>query len=211
LLRTRGALRVAIEAASSKKAELAKRHASLEAAAEHVARAQERLRLATAAVAKAKEEHTARVTRALEENREPPRSTIVQDARNMEAETLGELNAAKAAVEAIATGVKDLEVDVTVAGRAVNAALAQTLEPTLRRLIEEARAHRDAYLRAQVAMVAVAGLFDTWRPLRKQSTFIGLGSDADGRVMDAARRQWETALAALRLDPDAELPAIEGD
>jgi hypothetical protein len=208
----RAALRVAIENASSTKAALAKAQASLEAATEHVARAEARLRTASAAVAQTREEHIGRVARALGDGREPPTAaTSVQASRDAEIEARDEKDAAKAAVEQIAAGIADLETDMRVASKAVDKVLAETLEPTLRRLIAEARAHRARFLQAQAALTVVSGLWSPWDEIRKEADRVGVfNPDADARVADPARRAWETALKALRESADAELPPIDG-
>jgi hypothetical protein len=205
----RAALRAAVGVAAAVKADLAKRHASLEAASEHAARARERSRVATAAIAKAREEHVARVTRALEEGREPPRSTTVQDARGMETDALDELNAATAAVEAIAADVRDLEVDVEVAGRAVDAALAQTLIPVARDLLLRARDNHLKLLVSREALHAVTTVFNHWNggaEITHAANRVGSANDEDARAVAGIRQEWENAVAALRENADAPLP-----
>jgi hypothetical protein len=125
----RGALRAAIENAATVKAARARAQSSLEAAAEHVARAEARLRTATAAVGQAREEHIERVAHALGDGREPPTALSVQAARDAETEARDERDAAKAAIAQIERDIADLQSDVSVANGVVNRALAQTLEP----------------------------------------------------------------------------------
>jgi hypothetical protein len=205
----RAALRAAVSAAATVKAELVKRQAGLEAASEHATRAGERARLASAAVGKAKEEHTARVTRALEEGREPPRSTTVQYARDMEVEALDELSVAKAAIEQITADVADLQTDVRVAGRAVDRALAEMLVPLARHLIDEVNERHERFLHVQAALSAVGALCgDSWSAIRKEIDLSGLRTDALDRRVDMTSAKWRLALNAVREDSAAELPSI---
>jgi hypothetical protein len=212
----RAALRAAIENAASVKADLAKRQASLEAATEHVVRAEQRLRTASAAVGQAREEHIERVANALGDGREPPSATSVQAARDAESEARDELDAARAAAEQIKSNIADLESDVSVANRARDRALAQFLEPTCRRLTAEVRERHEKFVCARTALleVATATLFDTWSETYKEAHLAAnqpdfrLHGDTASRS-SATREQWETALKALRTDPDAALPAID--
>jgi hypothetical protein len=204
----RAELRAAIENAAAVKAELTKRQGALEQAVEYAGVARMRLETATAAIGRAKEEHAGRLARAFADGREPP-TAILQDTRDMADAARDAADAAKAAAEAITTGIKDLQVDAVVAGRAVDDALRNAVEPVLFRLIAQARALHSNYLATQAVMTEVAGLFDAWHPARKAASFVGLaGAADDARVMDASVAMWRSALAALRNDPDFDLPSI---
>jgi hypothetical protein len=212
----RGALRAAIENASSTKVALSKAQASLEAATEHMARAGVRLRAAGVAVGKVREEHIERVANALGDGREPPSATSVQAARDAESEARDELDAARAAAELIKSDIADLESDVAVAGRAVHKALAEMMDPACRALIVQVRARHQQFLRAKSALLSVAGLFDTWSEVAKEANtaanqpgFRLLHGDTTESQSGAVRQQWESALKALRENADAKLPDID--
>jgi hypothetical protein len=174
---------------------------------EHVAEAVANHTAAVAALSTAQQDHAAHVASAITGGSSPTATGLIRAARAHERDAEDELAAAKNALSSLEGDLVLAEADAAVAGKAVDRALAETLEPTLRRLMDEARAHRDSYLRAQVAMVQVAGLFDPWHPLSKESSFVGLGSNADTHLMDESRAKWEDALKTLRENADAELPA----
>jgi hypothetical protein len=202
----RAELRRAVADCVAARAAVDKHREAIERAREHVTEAAGNAAAADTALNAAQRDHAQRIATAIADGSSPTATGLIRAARAHERDAEDELAAAKDALARLEADLADLEVDAAAGGRAVDDALRDALEPMLRALIEATRAHHASYLRAQVAMTVVAGLRDPWDPLRKEAGFIGLGSAADGRTMDASRREWESALAALRLDADAPLP-----
>jgi hypothetical protein len=202
----RAALRSAVADAQEARAAVVKAQNAIERAEQLVAENQTKLASATKAVADAQSEDATRLASVLAAGGTSLTARAARQARTDEAEAVDDVEAARSALASLREALVETERDAAAAGRAVDDALRGLMEPIVRALIAEARAHRDSFLRAQVAMTVVAGLRDAWDPLRKEASFVGLASDADGRVMDASRQKWEAALKALRKNADAPLP-----
>jgi hypothetical protein len=207
----RAELRRAILDAAAARQQVTATEGAIERARELVQEAQARVTAAGVAVSAARESHAQRVADAIAAGGAPTSTSLIRIAQDHERDATDDLAAAKDALVRLEANQVLLTADEAVARKTVERELTTVLEPTLRALIEEARAHRDSYLRAQVAMVEVAGLFDAWHPLRKESSFVGLASNADAHLMEASAAKWRSALAALRLDADFDLPSIEGN
>jgi hypothetical protein len=225
----RGALRLAIEHEVARAADLAKRQTSLEAATKHVAAAEERLRTASAAVGKAREEHAGRVVRAVVDGRAPPMMTL-QDKRDSENEARDELEAAKAATTQIEEQIADLEIEVATTENQVlvevNVVLAhilsQKFEAAKRLQIElfvlkgELRALIDKddegvpRFADFIADHNAARQRDEALPMRDAVRhFLSVDhpnfADEVRAKASAAQRSWTEARRLLREDPEAEL------
>jgi hypothetical protein len=101
----------------------------------------------------------------------------------------------------------DAEADAAVAARAVDRALAETLGPVARRLLEEVRERHARFLMTQAALSAVGSLCgDPWSETRKEIDRAGLFTDALARLSSATEKEWLDAIKALRENADAPLP-----
>jgi hypothetical protein len=206
----RSALRQAVSAAAKARAAVAAHQSAIDRARGLVQEAQAQVAAAGVAVNAARESHAQSIADAIIGGSSPTSTSLVRIAQGHAADAAGDRDAARDALTRLEADHALIAADEVAARKAVDRVLVNLLEPTLRRLIAEANAHRDSFLRAQVALVEVAGLFDAWHPLSKEASLVGLASDGDARVMEVSAASWRSALAALRENPDAKLPAIGG-
>jgi hypothetical protein len=202
-------LRRAILDADAARQQVLATEAAVERARQLVREAQAKVAAAGAEVSAARESHAQNIADSLVADAAPAGTGLIRIAQDHERDATDDLAAARDALVRLESDLVLMTADEAVARKTVERVLGDVLEPTLRRLIAQARAHRDSFLRAQVAMVEVAGLFDAWHPLRKEASFVGLGSDADARLMEVSAAKWRSALAALRESADAPVPDID--
>jgi hypothetical protein len=204
----RGALRHAVSAAAKARAAVAAHHAAIERAQEHVAEAVGNVAAASAAVNTARQDHAKQIASVITGGGSPTATGLIRAARAHERDAEDELAALKEALGSLQADLADLETDVSVAGRAVDAALAEMLKPVATRLLEEARAHHLRFLTTREALNVVGRSFNPWDggELTKQIDRVGTFSEADVRVSIATRQQWLDAIEALKMDAGAPLP-----
>jgi hypothetical protein len=188
-----------------------KQREAIERAREHVTEAVATHAAAAAAVSTAQQDHAAHVASAITGGASPTATGLIRAARALARDSEDELAAVRAALTKLEADLADLEVDTAAAGRAVDAALAEMMEPIARDLVVEVLGRRRGFLRAQAALAAMGSLFISWSELRRKIDRTALfGDDDDVRVSRAAAQEWNTALKAMRENADAELPPIDG-
>jgi hypothetical protein len=211
----RAALRSAIADCASEKSAVDRQREAIGRAERLVAENQAKLARAAKAVADAQSEDAKRLASVLAAGGTSLTARAARQARTDEAEAADDVAAARSALASLREDLVEAERDVAVASRAVDAAAAAVLEPTVHRLIEQARAHHARYLQVQAALAEVsgtAGLWTSWDEIRKQADHVSAYNvEADARVGNVSRAEWRAAIAALRLDADAELPPIGGN
>jgi hypothetical protein len=205
----RAELRRAIAAAQKARAAVDKQHDAIERAKELVAESVGALAAASTAVSTARQDHAQHIASVITGGGSPTSTGLIRAACAHERDAQDDLAASKDALSSLEADLADLESDAAVASRAVGRALATTLEPLCRRLAAETRAQYARFLATQAALSAVASLFDPWSPVAKEAGLAGLFSDALASQSSAVRKQWESAIKALRESADAVLPPLE--
>jgi hypothetical protein len=169
----RAELRRAVADAQEARAAVDRQRVSIERARQHVIEAEANVAAASAAVNAARANHVNDIASTIADGGLPTSMGLVRTARSNKLDAQDELAALKQALLKLEADLVLLQADAAAASKTVDRVLRVLLEPIVRALMAEARAHRDSFLRAQVAMVEVAGLFDAWHPLRKESSFVG--------------------------------------
>jgi hypothetical protein len=206
----RAELRRAVADAQQARAAVAVQHAAIERGKQLVQEAEANLAAARTNVATAREGHAQHIAKTIAGGGSPTSTGLIRAARATERDAEDDVEATKSALLKLEADLVLVETDAAVAAKSITRALTSTLEPLARRLIEEARAAHAHYLELQAAAVEVAGLWDSWHELRTEAGRVGLMSDADSRVSNASAAKWKSAIEAMRTDPDASLPPIEG-
>jgi hypothetical protein len=205
----RAELRRAVAGCASARAAIDRQREAIERAREHVAEAAGDHAAAVTALNAAQRDHAERIATAITGGASPTATGLIRAARAHERDAEDELAAARAALTKLEADLADFEAGTAAAGKAVDAALAEMMEPIAWRLVEEVRERRRRFLALQAALCSLGSLFVSWSELRKQIDRTAMFGDADDvRVSRAAAKEWQAALAALRLDADAEVPAI---
>jgi hypothetical protein len=202
----RGALRRAVSDAQRTKAAVDRQLSTIASAREHVREATENLVAARIGVDAAQKGHAHHIAVALSSGSAPSSTGLIRAARATERDCEDECEAAKSAVTALETELADLQADMQIASKAVDRALAETLRPLAVHLLEEVHAHRARFLASQAALTVLGRLWNPWDELAKQIDRTSSYNDPEGRVASAVGKEWESALKALRTDPDAPLP-----
>jgi hypothetical protein len=208
----RAELRRAVTDAQEARAAVDRQRVSIERGTELVAEAVANLAAASAAVNTARETHAQHIASAITGGGSPTTTGLIPAARAHERDAEDELEALKSALSSLQAGLADMESDAAVAGRAVDAALAQALMPVARDLLVRTRDHYLKFMATDEALHAVTAVFNHWdggTEIAQQANRAGSLTDADARTLGATKQQWKAALEALKRDADAPLPPIE--
>ena len=207
----RAALREAIAAAASAREEVVAIQEAIERAHGLSMASRRKLEAATKAIAVAKREDAEQLADALVRGTETTPVQTINRAREEMAAAGDALEASRAAVTRLeSVDLKDAEDGVARANKDVTAAIAALLKPVAQRMLAEVHSRKKAYLTAQAALSALGSLWNPWDDIAKQIDRTSSANEDGVQASAASRKQWESAIAALRLDPDvAELPSLE--
>jgi hypothetical protein len=153
----------------------------------------------------ANEEDASALANAIVSGESSSSAGAVRRARTAEADRRDEAAAAKTAYDRLRVDVSGIAAEVERAERAVDSAVGNVLQPTARRLLDEAKSLRLEFLKRVYAV-------DTMRPLlppgfeeekQRLLTFIAPELMAASRVV---QQDWRAVIEALKADSDAPLP-----
>jgi hypothetical protein len=208
----RASLRSAITDAQKARTAVDRQHAAIERGRLLVREAQARVTAAGIAVGEARQERAQRAVDALATGGAPTSTSLVRIAQDHERDAGDDLSAAKEALVRLESDLVLMTANEAVARKTVECELATVLEPTLRALIEAARAHRAKFLATQAAANELARLWNPWDEISKETDRLSsFNIEANARVSDASAAKWRAAIEALRTDPDASLPDLESE
>ena len=164
------------------------------------------LEAAATALDQANEEDAAALATAIVAGESSSSAGAVRRARAAEADRRDESAAAKAAYDRLRVDVSGIAAEAERAGRAVDVAIGGVLQPTVRRLLDEARNLRLEFLRRIYAVDAMRALLPADLDEEKQRllTFIAPELMAASSVV---QRDRQIAIEALKSDADAGLPS----
>jgi hypothetical protein len=155
---TRDALREAIRVFVASQAELDRHEQAAGRARALMRKSEAEIEAAAAAVAEANEEDAAALADAIVSGESSSSAGAVRRARAAEADRRDEAVAARAAYGRLRADVSGIAAEVERAERAVNAAIGGVLQPTARRLLDEAKSLRLEFLRRVYAVDTMRAL-----------------------------------------------------
>ena len=230
----RAALAAAIEAARKAEAAIGDQAAAIERAEQLVAASEAKVAAAGAAVADARRAHAEQVASALKNSGSVHIPAAMRTARAAETDASDELEAAKAALQKLQTGLEELVAAARWAKNGIFTAVNAVIAPAAEHLLKEARA---AKLRAAAHVAALrelmtalteqhkgADAFDTIDALeaqrQREEPFSGMHKqiqefltaslladrEKEAAAGLAAAAAWRSAIAALAQDASTVLP-----
>jgi hypothetical protein len=170
-----------------------------------VRKSQAAVEAAAAAVTEAHEEDATALADAIVSGDTSSSAGAVRRARTAEIERRDEAAAAKAAYDRLRVDVSGIAAEVERAERAVDVAMGAVLQPTARRLLDEAKSLRLKFLRRVYAVDTMRALLPPGFEEEKQRllTLIAPELMAASRVV---QQDWRAVIEALKVDSDAPLP-----
>jgi hypothetical protein len=203
----RDVLKEKISDVAAVQAELSQYQQAASKARELVRKSATTLEAAAAAVTEANEEDATALADAIISGDSSSSAGAVRRARTAEIERRDEAAAAKAAYDRLRIDVSGIAAEVERAERGVQTAIGGVLQPTARRLLDEARNLRLEFLKRVYAVDTMRALLppDFDEEKQKLLTFIAPELMAASAV---TQQRWKAAIEQLRSDSEAPLSEV---
>jgi hypothetical protein len=174
-----------------------------------VAKAEAELKEANSAVVTALDQAARALAESLTSGGGSSPALAVRQARAVEQEAADEVEAARAARKRLQADLTEAEAELRQAEKAVDVAVAATLEPVAREMFAEALRRRAEWQETLFALDMLRPQLGPGHDLGREIarlTYIDRFAAEDRALALKVRAAWTPALAALRSDPEAQLP-----
>jgi hypothetical protein len=185
-----------------------KHEVTIEKARELLKESKGKLAAATVAVGNARAEDAAALVAAISSGGAPS-ARAIKRARAEEVEAADDVEAARAAHKQLEDDLADVEDELRQAEKAVDSAIAATLEPIAREMFAQALRRRAQWQAAVFTLDMLRPRLGPTSDLVKQIerlTYIDRFAAEDRELALKVRAAWAPSLAALRSDAEAQLP-----